>query len=62
MEEINEFFIQGANMEDNDELLAELENLEAEVEEEELAKLGVGASALPNIGVGVGVSGQVNAS
>lgn len=63
MDEINDFFIQGANSEDQDDLLAELDELEALNEEEELAKLGVGASALPNVGggVAVGASAQVHA-
>lgn len=40
--------------------MAELDELEALNEEEELAKLGVGSQALPNVGGGVAVGAQAH--
>lgn len=60
-DEVNDFFISAAKSGDDDEeLMGELDALEAEFEEEELAKMGVGSGALPNVGISVGASVGAN--
>ena len=46
MDEKNDFFVRAGQMEDEDELMDELNELEAQMEDEELAKLEIGAGAL----------------
>jgi Icc-related predicted phosphoesterase len=46
MEEKNEFFINAAKVEDDDELLNELEELEAEMAADELEKVEIGSGAI----------------
>jgi hypothetical protein len=48
MEEVNDFFKSAAKSDEDEELLDELNELEAQMEEEELAKLEVGFNPLPS--------------
>jgi len=46
MDEKTEFFVNAGKMEDEDELLDELNELEAEMAEDELAQLEIGSGAI----------------